>query len=168
VHEITLHHDIETSADHFWDAFIDPGFTRKLIVDGLGFARCDIGEVEEKDGKLHREMFVEPKLDLPGPVAKLLGPKLGYTETANLDREAGVWTFVLRLSVLSERIRMGGKMTIEPRSDKLCHRVTELWTDVRIFGLGGLVEKAAEKNLRDGWGNAAVWMNEYFAREAKD
>lgn len=167
MHEFTLHHDLEISADDFWILFMDPDFTRELIVEGLGFARCDLGEVEERDGKRHRTAFVEPKIDVPGPVAKLLGPRLGYTETAYLDPEAGVWTFELKLSVLAERIRLGGKMKIEPRGDERCERIVDLWTDVRIFGIGKMVEKAAEKNLRDGWGNAATWMNQYFGRRKK-
>jgi hypothetical protein len=100
-------------------------------------------------------------------VAKLLGPRLGYNEHAHLDRDDGVWTFEIKLSVLTDRIRMGGKMRIEPNGDDKCRRIVDLWTDVKIFGLGGMVEKAAEKNLRDGWGKSATWLVETFAKEAK-
>jgi hypothetical protein len=164
--EFQIQHDFDISAEKFWEKFMDKDFTRELIITGLGFGRCEVEPTQERDGKQYRTMYVEPKLDVPSAVAKLLGPKLGYTENANLDPAAGVWTFVLRLSVLSERIRLGGTMRIEPLDDDRCRRITDLWTEAKIPAIGKLVERAAEKNLRDGWGKSAVWMSHYFEAEA--
>ncbi len=35
---------------------------------------------------------------------------------------------------------------------------------IKIFGIGSLAERAAEKNMRDGWGKSAVWMNDWLAK----
>lgn len=162
--ELTVAHELDCTPSRFWDLFFDPEFTREMIVDGLGFARCDIDPIQQ-DGKVkRRHMFVEPKVDLPGPVAKLLGPKLGYDEQGNYDEETGLWTFEYRLSVLSERIKMGGKLRVEPVGDDRCKRIADLWIEARILGVGKMVEKAGEKNMRDGWNRSAQWMNGYLQR----
>jgi hypothetical protein len=167
VKELSLHHEIHCSLERFWELFFDPGFTRELIVDGLGFASCDVEPVVDDGPWKKRTMRVVPKIDVPAAVAKLLGPKLGYTEHGKLDTRTREWSYEIVLSVLSDRIRMGGKVRVDAAGERRCMRHSDLWVDVRILGLGGLVERAAEKNMRDGWERSSVWMNRVLdARES--
>lgn len=162
--QFTVTHELNCSTARFWELFFDPDFTRDMIVGGLGFASCDVGPLQEADGKRRRRMRVIPKLDIPAPVAKLLGPKLGYEEEGVFDLTKEEWTHAERLSVLSDRIRLGGRMRAEPLGEDRCRRVSELWTKAKILGLGGMVERAAEKNLRDGWNKSAVYINDWLRR----
>jgi hypothetical protein len=163
--EFTVIHELDCSPERFWETFFDPEFTREMIVGGLGFASCEVDPPKgggSEPGQRKRTMRVVPKLDLPAAVAKLLGPKLGYTEVGTYDETTEVWTYTMRLSVLSDRIRLGGRLRVEPLGDR-CRRVSELWAEAKILGLGGLVERAAEKNMREGWGKSALWMNTWLA-----
>ncbi|MCA9651417.1 MAG: DUF2505 domain-containing protein [Myxococcales bacterium] len=161
--EFTLRHTIDCNPARFWELFLDADWTQALFDDGLNF-RCEVGPVEEVAGGVRRrEMRVVPKVDLPGPVAKLFGDKLGYTERARLDTAKEVWSYELTLNMLADKIRLGGEMTLEPRGDERVTRVSKMWVEAKIFGIGGLVEKAAEKNMRDGWDKSAVWMNRWLA-----
>ncbi len=164
--EFTLHHGFNCSVDRFWVLFFDPQWTRELILEGLGFATCDIDPVVEADGKKRRSMRVTPKLDIPASIAKLLGPKLGYTENGRFDLATSEWSYEIVLSVLADRIRMGGRVRVDPDGPERCTRHSTLFCEVKIFGVGGLVEKAAEKNMRDGWEKAAVWMRSWLTTEA--
>jgi hypothetical protein len=157
--EFTVKHEIACSTERFWTLFFDPDFTKEMIVGGLGFASCDIDDVRQVGNERHRQMRVIPKLDIPAAVAKLLGPKLGYTEHGVFYEETKVWDHRLELSVLSDRIRMGGKVRAESAGDDKCTRIADLWCEAKILGLGKMIEKAAEKNMRDGWGRSADWMN---------
>lgn len=157
--ELTLRHELVCSADRHWELFFDPDWTRTLILEGLGFNKCEVGDLVEDGEHTTRRMRVEPKIDVPAAVAKLLGPRLGYTEEGRFHRPTRVWTYQLRLSVLSEKIQMGGEVVIEPGDAARCTRVSKLWMRAKIPLIGGLVEKAAEKNMRDGWNKSAVWIN---------
>ena len=159
--EFTLDHPMHCSSERFWEVFFDPETTRELIVDGLGFGSCDVGPLTEKDGVRSRSMRVIPKLDIPAAVAKLLGPKLGYTENGRLDTKTMKWSYEIVLTVLSDRIKLGGRVHLVPDGER-CRRISELWCEVKILGLGGLVERAAEKNMRDGWNRSAVWLNDWL------
>lgn len=161
--EIQLHHGFDCSVERFWALFFDADWTRELILGGLGFATCDIDPMAERGDLRTRSMRVTPKLDLPGPVAKFLGPKLGYTENGRYNTKTQEWSYDLILSVFSDRIRMGGTVTVAANGADRCTRNSKLWCEVKIFGIGGLVERAAEKNMRDGWEKAAVWMRTWMA-----
>lgn len=161
--EFTLRHVIDCPPERFWELFLDADWTRELFEDGLSF-HCELDPVEESGGTKRRVMRVVPKVDLPKAVAKLFGDKLGYTEHARLDVAKGVWAYELTLNVLSDKIRLGGEMTVEPKGDDRLDRISKMWVEAKIFGVGGLVEKAAEKNMRKGWNDSADWINRWLAK----
>lgn len=158
-----IRHDLQCSPEHFWTLFFDPAFTRKMIVEGLGFHECDLGQIRDEGNEQHRSMTVTPKLDLPAAVTKVIGSSLSYREDGVFNKDTKTWSWVTKLAVMGERIRLGGSMRIEPgASPEQCVRVTDLWVDVKIFGVAGLIEKAAERSLRAGWGESATWLNGYL------
>lgn len=164
--ELTLRHELHCTPDRHWELFFDPEWTRSLILEGLNFNKCDVGQLVEEGDVTTRSMRVEPKIDVPGPVARLLGPRLGYTEQGRYHRPTRTWTYELRLSVLADKIQLGGEVTIEPlgepKGEDRCTRVSKLWMRAKIPIIGGLVERAAEKNMRDGWDKSAVWINAWL------
>jgi hypothetical protein len=161
--EFTLRHPLDCTPARHWQLFFDPEWTRTLIVDGLGFFSCDVRPVVQEGTVRRREMAVTPKLDIPAAVAKVLGPKLGYTEKGAYEETKEQWTYKMVLNVLTEKILIGGEVTIEPLGDDRCTRVSKMWVEVKVFGIGGLIEKAAEKNMRDGWDRSAQWINGWLA-----
>jgi hypothetical protein len=162
--EFTLRHPLDCTPERHWALFWDPEWTRTLIVDGLGFFSCDVRPVRQEGTARHREMAVTPKLDIPAAVAKILGPKLGYTEKGTFDETTQKWTYRMVLNVLTDSIRIGGEVSIEPLGAARCTRVSKMWVEVKIFGVGGMIEKAAEKNMRDGWDRSAQWINQWLAK----
>ena len=160
----TLVHDIHCSTERFWELYLDSDFTRALIQDGLGFDDCDIQSVTRDEGVVRRVMVVRPRIDVPQAVAKVLGPRLSYREEGVYRHDTGTWEWTTRLGVMADKIRMGGSQRVEPAAADRCRRVADLWVDAKIFGLGGLVEKAAEKNMRKGWAESARWMNAWIDR----
>lgn len=162
--EFTLRHPLDCTPERHWALFWDPEWTRTLIVDGLGFFSCDVRPVRQEGTVRHRDMMVTPKLDIPAPVAKILGPKLGYTERGKYDEPKEQWSYQMVLNVLADKILIGGDVTIEPLGTDRCTRVSKMWVEVKIFGVGGMIEKAAEKNMRDGWERSAQWINGWLAK----
>ncbi|MDF2697377.1 MAG: uncharacterized protein K0S65_5760, partial [Labilithrix sp.] len=81
----TMRHDIECSSDRFWELFFDNELQKRIYTE-LGFPRWDVVDVKETDTEIVRIVKAIPKLDAPGPVAKLLGANFGYTEEGRFDR----------------------------------------------------------------------------------
>ncbi len=160
--EFTYEHEIECSEERFWALFLDPEFTRDMIVQGLGFASCEVGAIEGTGDVQKRPMKVTPKLVLPGAVAKVLGDKLAYTEAGLWHPKEQRWRYDLRLSVLSERIKIGGDVTTKALGEHRCLRISTHTVEIKIFGIGSLAERAAATNMQDGWDKSAVWTNRWL------
>lgn len=165
--EFTLRHELDCTVDRHWELFFDHDWTYSLLTEGLGFA-AEIGPVKQEGGARKRQMDVKPEADMPKAVAKLLGDALGYTERGSYDEATRTWTYDLVLNVLTDKIRMGGKVHLEPLGDDRCTRVSQMYAEAKIFGIGGLVEKAAEKNMRDGWTKSANWINGWLAKNPNE
>jgi hypothetical protein len=56
---------------------------------------------------------------------------------------------------------VGGTVRAERVSDTKCRRVAEMSVEAKIFGLGGIIEGASEKQLREGWDKSASFMNKW-------
>ena len=96
-------------------------------------------------------------------MAKVLGPKLGYTEAGVFHTDEKRWRYDLKLSVLSDRIKIGGDVTTRALGDDKCVRVSTHEVGIKIFGVGSMAERAARSNMEDGWGKSAVWTNRWIA-----
>lgn len=162
---VTFTHDIHCNEETFWKIFLDPEFNERLYKDGLGFPDWKQVSLDETDAKITRTTSGQPKLDdVPGPVAKLIGNGFRYTETGTLDKATKVWTWKLVPSIMADKVKQEGKMTIEPAGDKVRRKV-ELFIEAKVFGVGGMLESTTEKNMRAGWEKSAKFMNDWIAKK---
>src|SRR5437899_2227982 len=103
--KFTLTHEINCDADTFWKVFLDKAFNEALFRQGLKFPRFDIVEQRETDTEVIRKVSGEPKMDLPGPIQKLLGNGFSYTEEGKLDKASKTWRFKMTPSTLADKMR---------------------------------------------------------------
>ena len=163
---LTLVQDIALDLDEHWRLFLDDDFDRKQYLEGFGFPRYEVLERRDGEAETFRRIRVVPKLDLPGPVAKLLGSSFAYTEDQTFDKKARTFRSKTIPSVLADRLTSESNVRAESAGVGRCRRTVEVSVEARIFGIGGLVESAFEKNLRSGWENAARYMNAQAAKKA--
>jgi hypothetical protein len=130
------------NAATFWKLFLDEGYNRALFVDELQYKEYSVIEQSETA----RKVRVVPKLNLPGALQKLVGDSFSYEEHGTLDRARNEWSW--RMVPKKEIIATRGTMRIEPISDTQCRRHDEVTIEGKIFGLGGLIESTAEKEVR--------------------
>ena len=56
------------------------------------------------------------------------------------------------------------QQVIEPAGDGKVRRVSDASIEAKVFGLGGVLEGTAEKEVRDGWDKEAVFMNRWVTK----
>jgi hypothetical protein len=161
--KFTVTHEINCDVDTFWKAFFDQEFNSKLYLEGLGFPEYKTLSQNETEAQITRKVHGQPKMNLPGPVGKLLGSNFSYTEEGSFDKASKVWKWKLTPSTLAEKMRQDGSVRVEAIGDNKVRRIADLFIECKVFGLGGLIESTAEKQLRDGWDTSAVFMNKYLA-----
>jgi hypothetical protein len=159
----TMIQDIALDLDEHWRLFLDDDFDKKMYLEGFGFPRYELLEHRDAEAESFRRIRVVPKLDVPGPVAKLLGSSFAYTEEQTFDKKARKVRARVIPSVLSDRMGSESSVAAEAAGPGKTRRTVEISVEARIFGIGGVVESALEKNLRSGWDNAAAYMNKHAA-----
>ncbi len=162
--KFNVSHEIHCDADTFWNTFFDKTFNERLYLEALGFPDFQIQDQKETEGQITRRVTGTPKMNLPGVLAKLLGPNFRYTEEGTFDKAQKTWRWKMTPSVLAEKLRQEGTLRVEPAGEGKVRRVAEMIIEAKIFGVGGLLESTAEKQLRAGWDDSAVFMNKYLAK----
>jgi Protein of unknown function (DUF2505) len=164
--KITLTHEINCDVETFWKTFFDKTFNEKLYLGALGFPEYKTLEQTETDTTIHRKVTGQPKMDVPGPVAKLLGSNFRYTEEGTFDKAKKLWVWKMTPSALAGKLTNEGTVRVEPVGENKVRRIAEITIEAKVFGVGGLIESSAEKQFRDGWDRSAVFMNKYLAGQA--
>lgn len=162
--KFTISHEIQCNAETFWKVFFDKTFNETLFREELGFPQYNILEQNETDTEILRKIAGQPKMTLPGPIAKLFGPGFGYTEEGRLDKGKTLWRWRMIPTKLADKIRNEGTMRIEPIGDSKVRRIADIEIEAKVFGVGGLMESTAEKQLREGWDQSAAFMNKWIAQ----
>lgn len=160
--KFTVTHEIQCNAETFWKTFFDKDFNLKLYKEGLGFPEFTIVDQRETDTELVRKVTGSPKMEVPGPVAKLLGSNFRYTEEGRFNKATKVWSWKLIPSTMADKLRNEGSLRIEAIGDTKIRRSAELIVEAKVFGVGGLIESSSEKQLREGWDKSAVFMNDWL------
>ena len=60
---------------------------------------------------------------------------------------------------------IGGTFWVEPRGDKKIERICECEVQVKIFGVGGVVESFIEKTTRESYEKTAAFTNRWLAEK---
>ena len=158
----TLNHEIRANTERFWQVFFDREFNEKLYREGLEFPEFSIVDQRETDTEIVRKVAGQPKMNMPAPVAKVLGSGFKYVEEGTFDKSKRIWRWKMTPSKLADKLRNEGSLRVEALGDDRVRRVAEITLEAKIFGIGGLVESSAEKQLREGWDKSAVYMNKWL------
>jgi len=122
----TLEHDIHCSAEQFWKVFFDEQFNKSLFLEELGFPEYVILEQTEGEQGVRRRVRGKPKMNVPKPIAKLLGSSFSYEEAGRFDAATGKWHWELFPSSLAGKLRSEGTVRVEAIGDDRCRRIAEL------------------------------------------
>ena len=163
--EFTIRDPFETDVDTYWrEIFFDEEFNRRLYLEGMGFKGFELLELTgEPGGRRTRVMRSEPTADAPAVVKKFAGDSFAYTERGTFDPDTGVWSYDIEVGKLSDRVRIGGRLWAEPAGDGRCERVAQVHIDVKVFGIGGAVEKFIEKTTRESYAKATAFTAKWIA-----
>jgi hypothetical protein len=158
--QLTITQDIAADPARHWALYLDDAYDRAQYIDGLHYPSYELVERMETDAEIRRTTRIMPKLDLPGPVAKLFGSRFGYLEAGRFDKPTQVWTSTTTPNMLQGKLHTTTKVHVEPVSGGRCKRIIEIEIEAKVFAIGGLVESSLEKNLRAGWAGVLAYMNQ--------
>ncbi len=153
---------INCSEERFWSLYGDDAWLRGMLLEGLGYGGIVIDSNVVTPTGWEREFRMTPKLRAPDAVLKLVGG-MSITDTGRFNRATRTLEFRQRLSVMSDKLLISGTMRTEADGVGRCRRISKVNFEAKVFGLGGLIEKAAESNVRKGFQDGADYVNRWLA-----
>jgi hypothetical protein len=168
--KFTVRHVFHTDRDSYWNkVFFDAEYNRRLYLEGLGFKSYELIEQTGGPGEVRtRKMRSEPKSEAPAVVQKLIGGGISYVEVGRWDPKTGIWKYDITTSKLADKISTGGTFWIEERGPKKIERICEVELQVKIFGVGGVVEQFIEKTTRESFEDTARFTHRFISEKGLD
>ena len=162
--EVTLRHEIDTDEDTFWSKIVfNEEFNKKLYEGALKFPGWKLVDSKEDDAKIVRRVQVDPPVgDLPGPVKKVIGDRLAYTEEGTFDKKSKRYTFKVTPSTMADKTKVSGELWVEKIGDKKIRRLCRISVEVKVFMVGGMVEDRIMQDLRNSYDNSTAYTNQYI------
>ena len=72
---------LNCSTERYWRVFLDEEYSRALYLDGFKYRDYRVLLCNASA----RNLYIAPRLNLPGPVAKLVGDSFAYEQHGTLD-----------------------------------------------------------------------------------
>lgn len=149
--------DVET----FWKVFLSKEYNQKFYLEELGFKSFEVVSQDETT----RRLRVVPKLNMPGPVMKLLGDSFGYEEEGRFDAAKNTWHWKMIPNTMAEKLKTEGSVRVESAGEGKCRRIDEVTMEAKVFGIGGLIESSTEKEIRSAWDKETGFFRRYLATQ---
>jgi hypothetical protein len=164
---LEVEHTFNCSEATFWDRiFLDPEYNERLFKTELKFPVWREVSREERGGVLHRVLEVVPYVgELPAALKAVVGEGIGYEERGKLDRTAKRYDVEVVPNRLADKIQVRVSMSTVPDGEQRCRRKARAEANVKMFGVGGTVEKRLLSDLERSYQKSADFTNRFIAEK---
>jgi len=161
--EVTIRHEMACDEDTYWyKCVFDKDYNEQLYLKLLGFPQYELEKYEDDGETIRRVVKASPKIPpLPGPVKKVIGEGLAYTESGSFPRSTRQYTFTAVPNALGDKATTAGKMWVEKVGDKRIARIAKISVEVKVFMVGGLIEDQILNSLRTSYERAVDFTNQW-------
>lgn len=162
----TIKHRFAVSKKNFWEkVYFNGDYTQGLFLEGMN---CESFEVLSESGsldtKLERKIKSTPRVDMPKALKKVLGDAISYTESGLYDSSTGRYCFEVKTSALPDKIKISGIYWVEEVGENEVERICELTFEVKVFGVGKMIEQFIAKQYVDNQEKAANFTKAWIAK----
>lgn len=164
---LDIEHTFNCSEATYWDRiFLDPEYNERLFKTELKFPVWRELSREEKGGALHRVIEVVPYVgELPAALKAVVGEGIGYEERGVLDRNAKTYKVVVVPNKLADKLSVKVDLWTVADGDNKCRRKARAECSVKIFGVGGTIEKRMLSDLERSYTKSADFTNRFIAEK---
>jgi hypothetical protein len=150
-------HRISRDATNLWEILHTPAFEARLA-QAIGLTEYTELVREEAEDAVYRRIRVVPSI--PGSFRSLLrgagaAEKISYIEEQWRSRTEMEVRWEMTPSILADRVRIAGRIRIEPLDGASCLRILDGAVEVRIPIMGRTIEQAVVAGALAAYGKSA-------------
>jgi hypothetical protein len=163
----TIRHTFDIDADTFWNKlFFDPEYNSALFERYLKFNPYRVLELDRRpDGSIRRKLECAPPVEIPAVAKKIIGDSTSYVEDGLFDPKTRRFTIEVIPKMGADKIKSRGAIWVEPRGDKRIERMAEVDNEVKVFGVGKILEAFIEKETRATYDQSATFTQQWIAEK---
>jgi len=167
VMKLVKEHRINVSAARYIELAFDHAFDKRINIEGMGNQACELlnRSVDGPTWTMHSR--ITPPDNMPGFIKKLVGGGFAMEDRRTHQKGALDATGELLPSALRDKVKMGYKLRVVPDGDSACKRIMDWEIEVKIFGIGGQVEKFIAGEIEKGLDASARFFNQHAATHGK-
>jgi hypothetical protein len=164
---LEVEHTFNCSEATFWDRiFLDPEYNERLFKGELKFPVWREVSREERAGALHRVLEVVPYVgELPAAIKAVVGEGIGYEERGVLSRDTKTYKVEVVPNRMADKITVRLEMSTQPDGDTRCRRRARAEANVKIFGVGGAIEKRLLGDIQRSYQKSAEFTNRFITEK---
>jgi len=161
---VTIIHTLDLSEENFWKLFLDEKYNQDLFCGYLKFPLWRVASLEDGPTEMKRVIEVEPFLgDLPSAIKSVVGDSIRYREEGRLDKAKQRYFVKVVPAKLADKLNVQGEQSTEALPDGRTKRIFQAEITVKIFGVGGMIEKRIAADLARSYDLGAKFTNRYAA-----
>lgn len=164
---LQVEHTFNCSEATFWERiFLDPEYNERLYKTELRFPAWREVSREQHGSGLKRVVEVVPYVgELPAALKAVVGEGIGYEERGVLSRDTKSYQVEVVPNRLADKISVKVGLSTTPDGDNRCRRKARADVSVKIFGVGGTIEKRLLSDLERSYQKSADFTNRFIAEK---
>lgn len=160
---VRIEHTFDCSEKAFWETFLQLDYNKEMFCQRLKFRRWEVLHFERTDAQVTRVVQVEPYIpDMPAPIKKVLGDNIGYKEEGVLDLTKNSYSLTVVPARLADKILVSGRQFTEAIEEHRCRRIFDATIEVKIFGIGSLIEKNIVSDMKKSYDIGSTFTKNYM------
>ena len=152
------------NAEAYWEELFDAERRTRRELEGCDTVAFEVRQQRHENGVAEQESVMEVKVDAPGPVRKVFGQTTRIVESGTKKDTDDFCSVVFRSEKIGDKATMAGTLRCVEQSDGTSQVTLELDLKVKIFGIGGMVEKIVAEQLAEHFQKDAKWFNANYAK----
>ncbi len=164
--KLVKEHRINLPASRYLELAFDPSFEKRISIEGMGNQACEMlnRSVDGPTWSMHTR--VTPPDNMPGFIKKLVGGGFWMEDRRSHPKGAMEAAGELVPSALRDKVKMSYKLRLVADGDQACRRIMDWEIEVKIFGIGGQVEKFIASEIEKGLDASARFFNQHGSQHS--
>jgi hypothetical protein len=150
------------SPQRYIEQYFDPEGRKRRMVDGCKGVSWELLDKTEAGGERRMRAAFVQRLDAPKAVQKLFGETSRFEEVSVWREGSDEIQVTLIPDKMTDRMSLQGRYRVQDAGDGTSRVTLEMEVQVKIFGVGGLVEKMAAKELPKTFAKDAEYFNAHL------
>lgn len=150
------------SAERYVAQYFDPESRHRRTV-GTGGISFTAHEVTREGPEWHMRAELVERVNAPLPVRKVFGETNRFEEESRWTVGSDVIRVVIRPEKMREKLSITGAYRFAEQPDGTTRVSIEVEVVAKVFGIGGMIEKMATKEVPDSFAADAAFFNENLA-----